>query len=227
MVLSRPTTMPMPPRGPEDRIRRVTGTADVPLNAEGRRQGRELAHAVKGKFTKVVTSPMQRSSEMATMISPEARISHALGPMRLGQHEGRPVDTETRTIQQRMRHAPDEPAPGRSEHSGLKGESLNDFADRVVGHVQKQQAQKSSNDTILNVTHGRNMRAVNAWAKKGMPADRSIDMKEMLKDGDWSGPAELHHLTTEGLKKVAQPVPGGIHYARHGETSWTQARGTS
>ncbi len=206
--------------------RRVTGTANIPLNAEGRKQGVRLARRIRGEFDQVRSSPMGRDKETANMISHEVATEPDLGPMKLGAHEGKPVETERQPIHDRMINRPDEVAPGVSKQSGKRGESMNQFADRMIGLVQDEEKELEENPElkILNVTHGRNMRLIEAWAMAGFPEDRSVDMEEMTRDGDdWSKPAELFRLGKTGLEKVdGKPKEPGIYFVRHGETDFSK-----
>lgn len=211
--------------------RRVTGTANIPLNAEGRKQGVKLARRIRGEFDQVRCSPMGRDKETAHMISKECTIEPDLGPMKLGTHEGKPVETERTAINERMRNRPDEVAPGVSRHSGKRGESMNQFADRTIALIQEEQKELEENPElkILNVTHGRNMRLIEAWAMAGFPGDRSVDMEEMTRDGDdWSEPGELFRLSKTGLDKVdGKPKEAGIYFVRHGETDFSKTSARS
>src|ERR1700722_20597201 len=121
-------------RDPE---RRVTGTADIPLNSAGRKQSIALAKRCKGFFDKVYTSSMGRAKSTAEMIDSKAEVEHALDPFKLAEHEGKPVSSERVAINERVKNRPDEVAPGRSSISGKRGESFNQFADRGIEWAEK------------------------------------------------------------------------------------------
>ena len=89
----------------------------------------------------------------------------------------------------------------------------------------EQVSQATPDTRVLNVTHGRNLRLIDAWAKAGMPEDKSIDTGEMTKDGEWSKPGQVFRLTTAGLEAVEKPERPGIYFARHGETDF-QGKGS-
>lgn len=201
--------------------RRVTGSIDVPLNDRGRAQAADLAARTRGQFDAVNTSPMARAAETAAAIAPNPNVSPDLGPMRLGDHEGKPEEAERSFIHERMRTDPDEPFP---MASGRPSESTDAFTDRVISQAQDQLTRAAQTGAkILNVTHGRNMRALEAWAKNGMPADRSVDTKELTADGDhWSEPGDVYQLTPDGMKKVeGAPAEPGAYFVRHGETDFS------
>jgi broad specificity phosphatase PhoE len=211
---------PQPDAGREGaNTRRVTGSANIPLNDAGRAQSRELAGRVAGKFSQVLSSPKDRSLETARMVDAGARTSDALGPWKLGDHEGKPADAERAAINDRVVNRPDS-TPGVSAHSGEKGESFNQFRERVLGAVMQQMREAKPGERVLDVTHGRNLRLIDAWAKAGMQDDKSIDTAEMTKDGEWSKPGQLFRLTSGGLESVEKPERDGIYLARHGETDF-------
>lgn len=215
----------------KDPSRRVTGTADIPLTARGKEQGADLAKRCKGFFEYVYSSPMERALTTAKLIDPDAIAKTALGPFKLAEHEGKPVETERGKINERIKNRPDETAPGVSSHSGEKGESFEEYADRGLSLTQRQLAflKKHPDDAILNVTHGRNMRLNESWALAGFPQDRSVDIDEMTRDGDdWSEPGSLFMMTDAGLKQVIDKpkLKGRVYFARHGETEFSQGEPT-
>lgn len=195
-------------------VRRVTGSANPPLNSRGREQSRELAEKTRGQFHGVVSSPMRRSMETARAVHPAAKEAPELGPWKLGQHEGKPSDQERGKINARILSRPYVPT-GKSEHSRESGESFHQFQHRVIGFVQKEQKALKPGEKRLYVTHGRNMRLLHSWQKNGAPADRSIDKNEMTKDGEWSEPGQA------SLKIPGHAAGSEMHFARHGETNWS------
>lgn len=200
-------------------VRRITGSADVPLNTQGKQQADELAGAVAGKFDKVYSSPMKRAIETARKIDPAAKSVPWLGPWKLGVHEGKPSETEKATVNNRILKRPYVPT-GDSEHSKERGESFDQFRRRVIGGLQTQQETLKPGETVLNVTHGRNLRLVHSWLKNGAKADGSIDKSEMTKDGEWSDTGALFHMERKNLVPVDDATKPGIYFARHGETNW-------
>lgn len=206
-------------------VRRVTGSSNIPLNAQGRTQAQQLARTTAGQFDRIEHSPMDRAAETAQIVAaanPHAQVASAegLGPWNLGAHEGQPVETETDAINDRIRNAPDEAPPGRGPHSTDQAEPFNDFRGRTVGHLMDQIATIKPGDTVLNITHGRDLRLIDSWLKNGAPEDRSIDVGNMTREGDWSGTGDLFRVREGGLAPADNASEPGIYYAHHGATDW-------
>lgn len=206
-------------------VRRITGSADVPLNTQGKEQADELAGITAGKFDQVYSSPMKRAMETARKIDPQAKTAPWLGPWRLGVHEGKPSETEKAKVNERILKKPYVPT-GDSEHSKERGESFDQFRRRVIAGVQTQRDALQPDETVLNVTHGRNLRLIDAWLKAGGKPDKSIDKAEMTRDGEWSDTGELFHMEHNRLAPVTDVTKPGQYFARHGETNWN-AKGNS
>ncbi|HLW76481.1 MAG TPA: histidine phosphatase family protein, partial [Bryobacteraceae bacterium] len=206
--------------------RRVTGSSNIPLNDQGRAQAQQLAERTAGQFTRIEHSPMDRAAETAQIVgaaNPQAQVAPAegLSPWDLGEHEGQPVETEKDAINDRVRNAPDEAPPGRGEQSTDDGEPFNEFRGRTVDHLKDQILNLKPGETVLNITHGRDMRLVDSWLKNGAPEDGSVDVDHMTKDGDWSGEGDLFRVKQGGLESAEDAKEPGIYYARHGATDWS------
>jgi broad specificity phosphatase PhoE len=135
-----------------NRIRRVQGHTDVPLNDEGRRQARELAAELDGEVVDAVySSDLSRARETAEILStarsvpvvslPELREKH------FGTWEGL---TDTEVLEQ----FPDAPAGGWGD-----GESSEQLADRIVQVIERI-VEAHPGELVLVVTHGGPMRAI-------------------------------------------------------------------
>lgn len=193
-------------------MRRITGRADVPLNEEGREQAERLAKTA-GTFDKVFTSPMDRAHETAKTVDAGAKSEAHLLPWALGEYQGKPVEEAKPKIEALMTKRPlAVPSKG--------GESFLTFKRRTLEGAQKQQAGLKPGEKVLNITHGRNMRVIDSWLKKGSPRDLSIDMANMTKSGDWSKTGKLTRAGAKGLESVETADKPGIYYARHGATDW-------
>lgn len=90
----------------------------------------------------------------------------------------------------------------------------------MIGGAQKQIAGMKGGQTVLNVTHGRNLRVVDSWLKKGAPQDKSVDLNNMTEDGDWSKTGQLLRAAKGGLQPAEDASRPGIYFARHGATNW-------
>lgn len=201
-------------------MRRVTGSTDIPLNAQGQAQAKELGSMAK-HATRVHTSPMKRAIETARAIHPEPRVEQALAPWKLGGHEGKLSEDERPAINLRIEKRPDSPT-GKSSFSGEKGESFNQFRLRVLRAVRHKLRTIKAGEKVIDVTHGRDIRLVDAWLKNGAPDDLTIDKKSMLDDG---ASVETGHLfrvdpKAKGLQPVKTDKEPGYYMARHGATDW-------
>lgn len=212
-------------RGPS--IRRITGSADIPLTEQGRAQAHNLLG--KGPFDRANASPRDRAMETARTAHPQAKADKSLDAWKLGKHEGKPAETETAKVNKRITEKPHVPT-GESEHSGETGESFHQFRRRYVAGAQERRKNIKDGEKVLNVTHGRNLRLHEAWMKKGAPEDGSVDIKHMTGDGEWSKTGDLFLEDAKAnkfipVKKADKP---GNYYARHGETEWNSSapRGT-
>ncbi|HLG99817.1 MAG TPA: histidine phosphatase family protein [Bryobacteraceae bacterium] len=204
--------------------RRVTGSSNPPLNDTGREQSAALAEQGSGNFDRVYSSPMDRAMETARMVDPNAQPDIGLGPWKLGEHEGQPADRERAAIDKRIVETPDEAPEGVGQHSGEPGESFNAAKDRFIGTIQSRATEMQPGERVLNVTHGRQIRMLQAWAKAGFPEDGSIDTGEMTRQGNWPEPARLLYLDPEArtLVPVDSPDKPGMYFARHGETDFSE-----
>ena len=136
-----------------------TGTTDVPLTTEGRRQGALIAALLVGRrFALALTSPLSRAADTARLagMGDEAEVDPDLREWDYGEYEGR------RTVDIR------EERPGwdlwRDGVTG--GETVDDVrrrADRVIGR-----ARAAGGDVVL-FAHGHLLRVLAArWV--GLPA---------------------------------------------------------
>lgn len=202
-------------------IRRITGSADIPLTSRGREQAGELA--MKGPFHRINTSPRQRAQETAETAGAGARVDPSLDAWRLGQHEGKPAEMERAAVNQRVTSRPITPT-GTSAYSGETGESFEQFRRRYIQGAQKRRQQLMAGEKVLNVTHGRNLRLHESWLKNGAPENGKIDKSHMTGDGEWSKPGQLFRENTEtnSLDPVEHADLPGNYYTRHGETEWNQ-----
>jgi broad specificity phosphatase PhoE len=206
-------------RGRAPSIRRITGSANVPLNDAGRKQAKQLAQ--KGPFDRVNSSPRDRAMETARLTLPQAKADRSLDAWKLGAHEGKPAESERGAVNARISKRPYVPT-GKSEFSGERGESFRQFQRRYIAGAQTRREALKPGEKVLNVTHGRNLRLHEAWMKKGAPADGSVDVKHMTGDGEWSKTGDLffENEKTNTLDPMERASKPGNYYARHGETEW-------
>lgn len=200
--------------------RRVTGSADVQLVPEGVRQAQKLARSVP-PGVQVFHAPNDRSTQSARIISPTAQPADWLEPWKLGAHEGKPLATERDAINDRILNQPDA-SPGVSPYSGEVGESFNQVRQRLIGGAQEQGAAMSPGAKALNITSGRALQIIDAWAKAGKPPDGSVDLAAMTKDAEFSKPGQLFRLDASGLRPITKISGPGQYFAQHGATQWNE-----
>lgn len=204
-------------------IRRVTGSTDIPLSEKGIEHAQMLAANVKAPSPEVFTSPMQRAVQTAEIVNPHAQKAHPLSPWFLGIHEGQPSEQERPAIHKLITTTPDM-NPGVSRFSGKRGESFNQFRQRMLWHARYAARSVKPGQTRVDVTHGRNIRVVDAWLKAGAPEDLAISKKAMLSQHEHIPPGDLERVDLKGkrLEHVSNTDGGGYFLARHGDTEWNQ-----
>ena len=209
-------------------IRRITGSADLPLSADGVKQAQELGERLAGKFTKVFASPARRAMQTARAIDPKAEPDHFLGPIRMGKFEGRPAQEMHPQIADHLANKPHE-SFGKSPFSGKQGESPDQARRRILGRVHAQLSGLKKGQKVLDLTHGRNIRMVHAWIKNGAPKDLSISAEEMTSTKDPTPPGDILHVNMreKRLSEVKVPEVDGLYLGRHAKTIWSEGGGTA
>ena len=150
--------------------------------------------------------------------------THGLHPWRLGGLEGKPTKEVLKEMHSLIEKTPDKAPAGRGPRSTFGGESFNSFKNRFLGHVKVQMQNYKPTKKILNVTHYRGIRLLQAWVKKGANPSLDIDTSIMTTKGN-DNPADLFRLHPDDkgqwkmakTKDVAEP---GIYFARHGSTEY-------
>lgn len=218
---------PENPTGEGSGVDIIRGSSDIPLSPEGQQQALKLSQELRGKATHIFSSDLKRAAETAMAISstnPQAgkpQFTPALRPWHLGEIEGQPTEKVLDRINQYIAKKPDEVVPGRGKLSTSDGESFNQFKDRFLGHLLNQIANYKPGDRLVNVTHYRDIRAMESWLKGGAKADKSIDAQEMMRHAD-DHPGKLIRLDPQTLEMahVANANTPGIYFARHGKTAF-------
>ena len=207
----------------------IRGSSNIPLSEQGRAEAAELARKTAGKFDKIYTSPLDRASETARAIAeanPQAGApveTEKLTPWYLGQHEGQPTTAALDQVNKLVTDYPEAAPGGKGPASTKPGQSFDSFKDDFLGHVQQQIEDYKPGEKILNVTHYRDTRALEAWVAKGMPGDRSLDTGVMTSKGEVE-PGDLLRLdpATRKLERAQDADAPGIYFARHGATEWNE-----
>lgn len=209
----------------------IRGSTEIPLSDQGHQEAQELAKKFEQDdpaFTEVHVSPLGRAKQTAAPIldripNAQRNVSEHLAPWYNGANEGRPTKEVLPDMQDRIVNRPDEPVPGMSPGSTKPGESFNSFKNRLLSGVHGQLARWQPGQKILNITHYRDVKAMDAWVKAGAKPDLSIDAQEMIKKGD-THPGDLYRLDPQKMtfEKAADTKQDGIYFARHGSTEWNE-----
>lgn len=207
------------PKG--DGVRRVTGSADIPLNAEGKGQAKELATSLSEKFDRVLTSPEKRAVQTAKEFGKPIELA-GLDAWRRGSLEGKPVDATKGQVKFLMLN-PDKRPLGKSAESGEPGESLNEFARPLLATVQAIRSMMGDGERVLVVSHGGNIQTLDAWLKAGSPEDLSFDHKQMAQKPYWSVVGKLFKIGEKQLKGVENNEDPGLYAIEHGSTDFNSS----
>src|SRR5579864_4824820 len=200
-------------------VRRVTGSADIPLNKDGKQQAKELEKEKAAKpFDLVLSSPEKRAVQTAKEFGSPVLLS-GLDAWKRGAHEGKPVKAIKGAIRFLMMN-PDQRPPGKSPISGDHGESLNECARPLLATIQTIEAMARPGERILVVSHGGDLQIVDAWAKAGKPEDLSFDYKKMAEVPYWSVTGKLFQMGAKGLVEVPTNEKDGVFYLEHSETDF-------
>jgi 2,3-bisphosphoglycerate-dependent phosphoglycerate mutase len=146
-----------------NRLRRIQGQLDPPLNERGRRQARALAAELSGEgITGVYSSDLRRAQETAEIVAASlglgVEVDPALREIDTGDFSGMTISELERQFPERLRRWQQLEGPG-----WIDGESYEHLAERVVSALERI-ARNHPGDTVLAVTHGGPIRAVGAHA---------------------------------------------------------------
>ncbi|MGD8189870.1 histidine phosphatase family protein [Brevibacillus ginsengisoli] len=138
-----------------NRARKYLGHTDVPLNANGREQARQVAELIQSEsITRCYTSDLMRCMETARIISQSTRIApipvQALRESDFGAWEGK-------TYEEIMGLAPELASSWYQnpfEVSPPGGETLSAVGKRLDDWLRKEQQSFQPEETILFVSHG-------------------------------------------------------------------------
>ena len=146
-----------------NRDHRFQGHADIPLNAAGLDQVRELGERLAGEsFSIVYTSPLRRASESAELLAKrlgvEVRPSDALKEVDVGAWSGLTVHEVEDRFPEGFARWVEWRCAGWSE-----GETYEQLSRRVVDGL-REIAEKHGGERVLAVTHGGPIRSAAAAA---------------------------------------------------------------
>lgn len=138
------------------------GMVDTPLTSAGVKEAQDLANQL-GKYgaTQLFSSPLQRTMQTAKIIGDKLKLqvtpNKALLPLNLGDFVGKPTDKYLEQVKQYFA-SPNVKIPN--------GETVNQWANRFIPFINKLLYSKSP-ETVIVVTHGRNIILTEADMKMG------------------------------------------------------------
>jgi len=141
---------------------KLHGATNEPLSSKGRQESYKLAQELKQyNPNKIYTSPVRRAKETAQIISDELGIPIEEAPelecWNNGDLEGKDMKSHMDDVRYYLTH-PDEAPPN--------GESINDFAERFLPFFEEG-FRDNARDTVIDLTHGRNILLAKGYIKKG------------------------------------------------------------
>jgi probable phosphoglycerate mutase len=158
---------------------KIRGWADVPLSPKGKAAAAAIAKRLKGtRLDGIITSDLGRARETAAEISRQTGVpilysTKALRPLNAGVYQGVESKTVLPKLQYFVEHA-DQTIP--------KGESFNQFRNRFLGEISSV-GMEHAGKAICVVSHHRNNVTLDAWTKKGQPADFALDTPTLMENG--------------------------------------------
>jgi broad specificity phosphatase PhoE len=207
----------------QSQVRRVTGSANIDLSPQGRKQLGQMDYSEK--FDHVFSGPEQRCIETAERFG-DPIILKGLDAWKRGAYEGRPADQVKAQARFLMTH-PDNKPPGVSPVSGQAGETYNELL-KPLGHVMRAIKEHSKpNERTLSVTSGGVLQVIDHLAPLGFPA--TLDKKEyaiLAQKPYWSATGQLFLLTEKGLNKVADNQAFGNYFIEHAATAFNPPQKT-
>ncbi|EXJ13398.1 histidine phosphatase family protein [Imhoffiella purpurea] len=155
----------------------LQGWIDVPLNARGREQSREIAERLEGQhFSLICSSPLKRAAETAEIVAdawgrPPMLRHPGLKERHFGHIQGMPKDELSRSHpglhEEILRRNP------RCDFEG--GESIDRFADRVMDALTEI-GRTHAGSRILVITHGWVMDVITRHVMQ-LPRTAVLEMK--------------------------------------------------
>lgn len=150
-----------------NRIGKMQGRLDIPLNENGIRQAEKCGQAVKGiRWGAVITSPLSRAMETARIVARLADIPRLEADSALMERDYGEASGLTR--EERAERFPSGTCPGM--------ESCEDMADRMMESLQRNAARFAPENIIL-VSHGAAIAVLLARLAENDPEWRCPELK--------------------------------------------------
>lgn len=202
-------------------VRRVTGSADIDLNAIGRAQAKEMTGKLTRPFDAVFCGPESRMIETAKYFG-DPIVLKGLDAWKRGAYEGKPADSLKGMMRLLMAN-PDKQPPGKSDFSGESGQSHNEFIKPLLTAFQTILKHTKKGERTLTVTSGGGLQVIDAYLKAGTPADiAKFSREEMSKQAYWTATGVLFRAEPHGLKKVTDDDQEGDYFMEHCKTDFNQ-----
>lgn len=226
--LAIPPMPPEPEKGSQSGVDVIRGSSDIPLNAEGEAQAKDLRKRLEGKVTCIYTSPLERAKETAEEIgkgNPKAMIlvRPQLMPWKLGKYEGQPTSEVLKDMRDMILNRSGDVPPGKGPKSTASGESFDTFRKRVLVFIKSEIDEHKAQDVDLYSTHYRIIKLLEAWEAAGHPDDMHVDKSVMVTHSGKEEPGDLFLFTDKKLKPVKDIAEPGMYFVRHGKTAWNGA----
>lgn len=142
-----------------NRIRRIQGVSDIPLNDTGRAQAAAVGDILsKHSFDLIVSSPLSRALETARIISRRLGMPLPLVVPDLIERNYGEAEGQTRA-ELDSRYPPGSEIPGREERASVTARAVRTLQDLAVRHPDSD---------ILAVAHGGLIRSVVDYAAPGV-----------------------------------------------------------
>lgn len=142
-----------------NRIRRIQGVSDIPLNDTGRAQAAAVGDILsKHSFDLIVSSPLSRALETARIISRRLSMPLPLVVPDLIERNYGEAEGQTRA-ELDSRYPPGSEIPGREERASVTARAVRTLQDLAVRHPDSD---------ILAVAHGGLIRSVVDFAAPGV-----------------------------------------------------------
>lgn len=204
-------------------VRRITGSANEPMTAEGNAQASQEAKTTTVAPYKFVWSgPGDRHKATANAFGGATETVPAFDGWARATMEGQPADAMKDQVGDLIRN-PGKVPPGVSPFSGKPGMPYGDFATGMTSGVMNALRRLKGGERGLIVTSGGNLQVVDAWLKAGTPQQLPPEVLEQLAQKPyWSVTGKFFKLTPGGLEVVANNAEPGLYFTEHGETAFNQ-----
>ena len=204
-------------------VRRITGSSNIPLSADGRAQIADLKKKAVEPFDWVISGPEDRNLETARAFG-DPTVENAFRAWPRGEHEGRTAEEAKADIGDLMVN-PDKRPPGISSSSGQPGLTFNEHHEPLLAEVKRLKDNAVLGESGIIFTSGGNMQAIDHAAKHNFDLGK-IDRADMASKPYASVTGKLFELTDDGLKEVKDNSDHApIYFAEHAATKWNPPPG--